>query len=185
MIDDLIGEYGELFAGGNVSFFYSGYISQPLLTAMVEGFKVKLDLEGLTGTTRRRLLSSLVEMTQNVIHYAMDSLTPSDQNDHQLRWGSICVILTGGHYQIECANRVSASQRDNIKAKLEKLRLMTHAEIKEYYAKVIREEAPADSKGAGLGLITIARDAQGPIEYRMIDDPERPDTAIFVIKATI
>jgi hypothetical protein len=185
MIDNLFDDYGQLFTGANVSFFYSGYVSQPLLTAMVEGFKVKLEKEGVSSQARRRLLSSLVEMTQNIIHYAIDTLTPNDQDDHQLRWGSICVTLTEGHYVLECANRVEAAQAQLLQSRIEPLKLLTQAEIKERYARAIREEAPEGSRGAGLGILTVARDAAAPLEYSLKDDPNRPGTCIFVLKATI
>ncbi|GLR13145.1 SiaB family protein kinase [Chitinimonas viridis] len=185
MLDDVFEEYGELFTAGNVCFFYSGYLSQPLLTAMVEGFKVKLDRDGVSNPIRRRLLSSLVEMTQNIIHYAQDTLTPSEQDDHQLRWGSISVTLTQGHYLLECANRVDAAQAHTLRERIEPLRLMTHAEIKEAYAQAIRQDTPDGSKGAGLGLLTIARDAQAALTYRLIEDAARPGTVIFLLKATI
>lgn len=185
MIDNVFDEFGELFTAGNVCFFYSGYVSQPLLTAMVGGFKVKLDLEGVSSPTRRRLLSSLVEMSQNIIHYALDTLTPADQDDHQLRWGCVSVTLTEGLYLLECANRVSLAQADILRARIDPLRQLSNAEIKQRYAEAIRQETPDGSKGAGLGLLTIARDALGPLDYRLIDDPTRPETAIFLLKATI
>lgn len=185
MLDDVIEEFGELFTAGNVSFFYSGYVSQPLLTAMVEGFKVKLDNEGVGGVIRRRLLSSLVEMTQNIIHYALDTLTPADQDDHQLRWGSISVTLTDGRYLLESANRVDTGHANILRERIEPLRLLTHPEIKERYAQAIRQETPDGSKGAGLGLLTIARDAQAPLDFRLVDDVNRPGTAIFLLKVTI
>ncbi|PHV13154.1 SiaB family protein kinase [Chitinimonas sp. BJB300] len=185
MLDDVFDQFGELFTAGNVCFFYSGYLSQPLLTAMVEGFKVKLEREAVSTPVRRRLLSSLVEMTQNIIHYARDTLTPNDQNDHQLRWGSISVTLTQGHYLLECANRVDMEQALFLRDRIEPLRLMTHAQIKEGYAQAIRQETPDGSKGAGLGLMTIARDAQAPLAYRIIEDATQPGTAIFLLKATI
>ncbi|SFZ71821.1 SiaB family protein kinase [Chitinimonas taiwanensis] len=185
MLDDVLDNFGELFTAGNVCFFYSGYLSQPLLTAMVEGFKVKLDSEGISTPVRRRLMSSLVEMTQNIIHYAQDTLTPHDQDDHQLRWGSICVTLTQGQYLIECANRVSQAQAHTLRSRIEPLQQMTQAEIKAAYTQAIRQETPDGSKGAGLGLITIARDAHTPLAFRIIADPQRPDTAIFLLRAAI
>jgi hypothetical protein len=185
MIDDVFNEFGEMFTAGNVAFYFSGYLSQPMLTAMVESFKVKLERDGVVGANRRKLLSALIEMTQNIIHYAEDTLTPADQDDQQLRWGSIAVTLTEGHYLLECANRVTVAQAQTLTTRLDALRLMTTAEIKEAYTRAIREEAPDDSKGAGLGLLTVARDASGPLKFKVIDDQVKPGTQLFFLQATI
>jgi hypothetical protein len=124
-------------------------------------------------------------MTQNIIHYAHDTLTPPDQADEQLRWGCISVTLTEGHYLLECANRVTSAQGEQLRQRIDSLIGLSNAEIKARYADAIRQETPDGSKGAGLGLLTIARDALSPLDYRLLDDPARPGTAIFMIKATI
>ncbi len=53
---------------------------------------------------------------------------------------------------------------------------MTLDEIKQAYKQTLRAEAPEGSKGAGLGFLTMARDASAPLEYNFqpIDtDPDR------------
>jgi len=62
---------------------------------------------------------------------------------------------------------------------------MTMEEIKSAYKKALRDETPADSKGAGLGFLTMARDASEPLEFEFVKDAHHPDATIFCIKAII
>ncbi len=84
-----------------------------------------------------------------------------------------------------CANPVSTDNVAQIRARLEPLHTMTMEEIRLAYKKALREEAPADSKGAGLGFLTMARDASEPLEFEFVQDPQEPGHTIFCIKAII
>ena len=46
----------------------------------------------------------------------------------------------------------------------------------------LRNETEATSKGAGLGFLTVARDASEPIEFHFDDQPDGK-TAMFYLKA--
>ncbi|MFX7840615.1 SiaB family protein kinase, partial [Acinetobacter baumannii] len=74
-----------------VIFYYVGYFSQSIVTAMAEAVRLRLEQSGTAGPTRRRLFSSFVEMAQNIIHYSADTLTPPEQNQNELRHGSVCI----------------------------------------------------------------------------------------------
>ena len=70
---------------------------------------------------------------------------------------------------------------------IDALRIMSMAEIRDAYRAQLRSgDADADSKGAGLGLLTVARDAAGPIEYSLADMPGYENRLLyFYLKATV
>ena len=61
---------------------------------------------------------------------------------------------------------------------------MTLEEIRASYRESLRSEAPEDSKGAGLGFLTMARDASEPLEFEF-KNTEDVGTAMFFLKTTI
>ena len=178
-------EFCELARKKNVIFYYVGYFSQNIVTAMSEAVKLRLEQSGTAGPIRRRLFSSFVEMAQNIIHYSADSLTPPQQKQNELRHGSVCIgVDAEGHHFLLCANPIAVEQADVLRQRLESLRAMTLDEIKASYRESLRSEAPVDSKGAGLGFLTVARDASGPLEFDF-EHTGDAGTAMFFLKTTI
>ncbi|KTT14548.1 SiaB family protein kinase [Pseudacidovorax intermedius] len=189
MTADLIAEkYGTFFTLARqhqVIFYYVGYFSQHIVAAMAEAVKLQLEVAGVAGPTRRKLFSSFVEMAQNIIHYSADALTPPHQDERELRHGSVCIRREDdGRFLLLCANRVEPEVAGDLRGKLEQLRSMTMDEIKQAYRQTLRDETPAGSKGAGIGLLTVARDASGPLEFDF-DTADAAGATVFYLKACI
>jgi len=82
-----------------------------------------------------------------------------------MRHGAVFISLTGERYYLYCANPVNADVAEKLREKLEHLRSLTIEQIKLEYKETLRADTPADSKGAGLGFLTMARDASAPLEF--------------------
>jgi len=179
-------EFCELARQKNVIFYYVGYFSQNIVSAMAEAVRLRFEQAGTAGPIRRRLFSCFVEMAQNIIHYSADALTPPQQDRDELRHGSVCIGMDEeGRYFLLCANPVDLDVADMLRERLETLRTMTLDEIKASYREQLRSETPEDSKGAGLGFLTMARDASEPLEFEFQKTNGDAATAMFVLKTTI
>ena len=178
-------EFFALAQRRNVIFYHKGYFSHNIIAAMAEVVKLQLEVTGIAGPTRRRLFSSFVELAQNIMHYSSDSIPPEGIHPGIARAGTVCISIENGHYLMLCLNPMATASVDALHEKLEPLRSMTLDEIKQAYKISLREEAPENSKGAGLGFLTMARDASAPLEFafRPLDDD--PDTTLFHLKAII
>lgn len=178
-------EFCELARQKQVIFYYFGYFSQNIITAMAEAVKLRLEQSGTAGPTRRRLFSSFVEMAQNIIHYSSDALSPPQQLDKELRHGSVCIgVDAEGRHFLLCANHIAIDQAETLRQRLETLRTMTLDEIKASYRESLRSDSPEDSKGAGMGFLTMARDASEPLEFEFQNTGDAA-TAMFFLKTTI
>lgn len=170
----------------NVIFYYVGYFSQTIIASMAEAVKLQLEVAGVPGPTRRRLFSSFVEMAQNIVHYSADALTPAGQNEGELRHGSVCIKKEGdGRFLLLCANAIDGPVMDVLRPKLDTLHGMTVEEIKQAYKATLRAEVPEGSKGAGMGFLTVARDASEPLEFEFHQPDATQKSALFYLKATI
>jgi hypothetical protein len=169
----------------NVIFYHMGYFSHHVISAMAEVVKLQLEISGVSGPTRRKLFSSFVELSQNIIHYSSDSLSGSAPDASGLRQGAVCISTDGERHQMLCANPIATADTERLRQKLEPLRSMTIEEIKQAYKVTLRAETPEDSKGAGLGFLTMARDASAPLEFGFHPRADDPDTTLFCLKATI
>lgn len=178
-------EFWHAASKRQVIFFYAGYFSQHVVSAIAETIKARLNAAGTTGPTSRKIFSAFVEMSQNIMHYSADALTPADQPDGQIRGGAFCIALDGDQYQLLCANPVANARIEAIRGRLEPLREMTVDEIRSAYRTALRQAAPEDSKGAGLGFLTMARDASAPLDFHFLADTDDGERTVFCIAATI
>jgi len=185
----IAGKYGSFFNVArqhNVIFYYVGYFSQPIVAAMAEAVKLQLEVAGVAGPTRRKLFSSFVEMAQNIIHYSADALTPANQTDGELRHGSVCIRREDdGRFLLICANPVEPRIADELRTKLDALRSMTLEQIKTAYRQTLRDETPESSKGAGMGFLTVARDASEPLEFDFETAGQPGAAPVFYLRASI
>jgi hypothetical protein len=169
----------------NVIFYHMGYFSHSIVATMAEVVKLQLEVSGVSGPTRRKLFSSFVELSQNIIHYSSDALGPDGSDKGGLRQGAVCITARDGQYVMWCANPIASTDAERLRDKLEPLRNMSIEEIKQAYKASLRAETPEDSKGAGLGFLTMARDASAPLEFSFAPRADEPGTTLFCLKATI
>lgn len=186
MIADKYGSFFHLARQHQVIFYYVGYFSQHIVAAMADAVKLQLEVAGVAAPTRRKLFSSFVEMAQNIIHYSADALTPPSQQNGELRHGSVCIRREDdGSFSLLCANPIESAAAQELRIKLSALRSMTLEEIKQAYRQTLREETPEGSKGAGMGFLTVARDAREPLEFDFDADDEAGGSPVFYLKAAI
>lgn len=169
-----------------VIFYYEGYFSQAIIAAVADAVKMRIERSGAAGATRRKLFSTFIEMTQNIIHYSVDAYASDDSPgfNNEIRHGSVYISAENGHYHLHCANPVDMRVADELRQKLERLRTLSGDDIKREYKESLRGDNAADSKGAGLGLLTVARDASEPLEFDFIPIPGS-ENVLFYMKATI
>jgi hypothetical protein len=182
-IDGQLHDFCHCSGTGNVIFFYAGYFSQNIIAAVADAVKMRIEHVGAEGLTRRKLFSSFIEMAQNIIHYSADAYEKTGQTDPAVRHGSVCITAKDERYYLHCANPVLAEVADRLREKLEHLRTLTIDQIKREYKEMLRAETPEDSKGAGLGLLTMARDASEPLEFQFA--PGADGNSMFYLRATI
>lgn len=167
-----------------ILFFYSGYFSQNIIAAMADAVKHRLESQAAKGSTTRKVFSTFIEMAQNVIHYSADHLTEEQAVDHEMRFGTVTLGREEESYFVVCGNLVPQNSVSRLSEKLDSIRSMSSEEIKAAYKETLRSENESSSKGAGLGLLTLARDSTQPIEYSFVNLPE-DSNAFFYLKAII
>lgn len=101
--------------------------------------------------------------------------------------GNVAVGRKNDRYYIVSGNTVATSHVERLQEKLEAIRAMPLDEIKaEYKRKLRTDEQDDNSKGAGLGFLTVARDASEPIEFFFEAIPGSGNAlSFFYLKATV
>jgi hypothetical protein len=147
-----------------VVFFFTGEFTPSGIVALGESLRRRLGDLQVPGKPSRKLFSAFVEMAQNVLHYA----APAGEATAAQR-GTIVIGDGGDHHWIACSNHVQAEHAERLRERLALIERMTPAELREAYLRQLQDDgheaSDALSQGAGLGLLTIARAARGPLEH--------------------
>jgi hypothetical protein len=178
--------YRQFVTEQGVLFYYDGYLSQPIITAMSETLRGKLEIEDRANRATRKVFSAFIEMMQNIVHYA-DGRWVGDNSAAPAPYGNVAVGRKNDRYYIVSGNTVATSHVERLQSKLEAIRAMTVEEIKaEYKRKLRTDEQDENSKGAGLGFLTVARDTSAPIEF-LFEPITGTGNALsfFYLKATV
>jgi len=149
-----------------IFFCFSGPISQELLVEMGDTLKQKIKLDEASNSTVLRVFSMVIEKAQNIIHYSAEKIPGTDSaEEDELKIGIITVGYEYNHYFVSCGNLLENRKVEKLREKLIRLQKMDKEEINKYYKEQRKKRADEDSKGAGLGLIEMARKADKPIEF--------------------
>lgn len=175
----------EIAQQRNLIFYHKGYFSHSIVAAMSEVVKLQLEVAGVSASTRRKIFSSFIELSQNIVHYSCDSLPETTGPGGAIREGAMCISSEGEQHLMVCINPIATRAVNDLREKLEPLRNMSIEEIRQAYKLSLRADTPADSKGAGLGFLTMARDASAPLEFAFHPRQDDPATTLFCLKTII
>ncbi|MBA0209312.1 SiaB family protein kinase [Pectobacterium brasiliense] len=179
-------KYTEFFSPSHqhdITLYYVGYFSQNIISSLAETMRLQLEKKQLPASIRRRLFSTFVEMVQNITRYSAAPLTALDHTV-EVRHGSVCLGYENGKYFLLCANPIHPDDVETLRGRLEPLRGMTLDEIRLAYKVSLRDETPSSSKGADMGLLTVARDASEPLQFTFRADAST-GLSTFYLKAII
>ena len=150
-----------------IFFCFNGPVSQNLVTDIGSILVQQMNLEKASKTTVIRTFSMLVEKAQNIIHYSDEksSKEKAIDEEQELSHGIIVIGYEDGHYWVLSGNMIENDKVERLRKKLTKLQKMDKEELKQYYREQRKKEPEAESKGAGLGFIEMAKRASRPIEF--------------------
>lgn len=184
----------ELFALQNnlhsvgVTFAYCGYITEQILTGVGDALKQKLQSEDADTKTIRSVFAVFVEQMQNIIRYSVDQLPPpknasSGFTAAESRYGILTIDQVDGVYVVHSGNLVATTDVQRMRERLQDIQKKSPEQLKTEYKERLKAGPDEFSKGAGIGLIEIARRASKPIEFDFMQVDE--EHSFFVLKATI
>ena len=153
---------------GRELFSYTGAVSASIVAATGESLRARLASLNVESQRARKIFSSFVELAYNIIHHG----EPEGERDVKIvRCGSICVWQDDESYHLRSRSLISPINAPPIAQRLSVLSALTQEQIRfEFRLRLtnLRFASEAgDSGGAGLGLLTIARNAARPIQFEL------------------
>ncbi|MDE1171764.1 MAG: SiaB family protein kinase [Verrucomicrobium sp.] len=138
--------------------------------------------EGADGGAMRRLFAIVIEMTQNVLNYSHErEFLPQQGRDVGV--GMIVVQQTDDQFIVSSGNMIRNDRVPVIEERCRYVNTLGPDGLRAYYSQERKKDRPADSKGAGLGFIDIAKKSQNPLTFAFV--PVDADASFFSLSAKI
>lgn len=174
-------EYYRKMCERNIVLDFQGAISQDMLVGMAELIKSKFSLEMHRTNLVKKLLSIFIEMAQNIAFYSTERAR-LDHIDKDVGAGIIVVTEKDKIYTITSGNMVNKKNLLFIIEHCQKINTMDKEELKQFYKEKIKSSRKKDEKGAGLGLIDVARKSGNQIQFNITPVDENNSFLVLSVK---
>ncbi len=167
MILDLV-EYYKMVKKYNINIIYSGPLWADGIEGIATTLKKRLEIDDLPLSASQSVFSVFVEQMNNMLMYSAEKEVYNGPAEKQLDAARGLFILGSQDktYFIQSGNVMKNEGVTLIKERIDHLNKLDKVELRKYYKEQLRNEnTNPESKGAGLGLIEIARRASSKIDY--------------------
>ncbi len=181
MLPDQFNRFVSSAMAHNIVFFHSGHLDQETVASIGSMLRRRLQDEGASSAQSRKVFTTFMEMAQNIVHYAVP-----DEGEVDGRFGALSVAREEEGFAVMCGNYLATEQVPRVRHRLEAVRVMGPDRVRDAYRRQLAfEGADPDSKGAGLGLLTMAASSRSPIEFALEPVPDRGDDRTFLFLRAI
>ena len=175
MLDSKISD-NSLVDISSINVLLDGYITSNGIETHVAELKKYFKSNNIPVKISKHIFSIFVEQMNNVLMYSEEN---SKDSTDMLK-GHFLFGENNKAFILQSINSVKNKNIDLIKKKIDHLNNLNRNEMRQYYKECIKSEnLNPDSKGAGLGLIDIAKHSDAPIEY--IFKPLNNDLSFFAM----
>lgn len=179
---DLSKLYNELCSNGNLILAYKGSITSELINDILDTIEKKLEDQNEEIKIRKKIYNILVESLQNLYHH-VEETHKGLEGKLEPKFGIVLISKDDSQYKVITGNFINTNKIKPLKEKLDKLNSLSKEELKDIYKYILNHQKINAQGGGGLGLVDIARKANGKLEYDFI--PYNEDYYFFKLEITI
>ena len=151
-----------------ITLVYSGPLWAEGIGGVAGTLKKRLEFDELPLEASQEVFSVFVEQMNNMLMYSTEKeqfVTPGDLHSEAPK-GTFILGTKGKAYFIQTGNMIKNDVVESMQKRIDYLNTLDKQGLRAYYKEQMRLEPDnPDSKGAGLGLIEIARRISSKIEY--------------------
>ena len=160
----------------SINVILNGYITSNGIEAHVAELKKYFKSNKIPVKVSNPIYSVFIEQMNNVLMYSEEN----DKDNTDIPKGHFLFGEDNKAFILQSINTVKNINIDLIKKKIDHLNNLNKNEMRQYYKECIKSEnSNPNSKGAGLGLIDIAKHSDAPIEYMF--KPHDNDLSFFTM----
>lgn len=142
---------------------FKGPISFATMEMILNKLRSATAFNEMRKPARKRLYGTVVESIDNIYKYAAGN---AEEKQSKKKLPLLSVKKKGKEFFVTVGNLVTNDIVEDLKFKLDRVNQLDNEALKSLYEDVINQEAGAEDKGAGLGLITMALRTEKDITYK-------------------
>ena len=155
----------NLINTSNINIIIDRFVEPGGIEGYVSELKNCMDFDRLSPTVSNSIYSVFIEQMNNVLMYSEENVNFTKVNDVRGK-GHFLFGENDDMFFMQSINIIKDDNIEHVKSKIDHLNALDKTEMRQYYKECIKaENTNINSKGAGLGLIDIAKRADEPIEY--------------------
>ncbi|HOG19056.1 MAG TPA: SiaB family protein kinase [Salinivirgaceae bacterium] len=149
---------------GEIVFSFQGEINSNDVTDILDSLEIKLGDINLDAKTKKRVFYVVVELVQNLYHHSCPIYLNGGTNK-EVRLSSFVVAVNDDFLSIITGNFVNEKKISETARRIDSINSCTKEELKNHYKQVLTNQVFSDKGGGGLGMIDVARKADGKLKY--------------------
>jgi len=169
-----------------IQVIFSGPVWADGVDSLAEIMQKCLEFDLFSFNTSQSVFSIFVEQINNILLYSAEKYKKSDEEGklHELSKGIFILGAEDSTYFMQCGNIVTSKAAEILKSRIDHINSLEKNELRQFYKECLKaENNNSESKGAGLGLIEIARRSSTPIEYEL--EPHDSKSLYFTMCVTV
>lgn len=167
MIVDLL-EYYNMIKRFNIDIIYSGPLWAEEIESIGGTLKKRMEFDELPFSASQSVFSVFVEQMNNMLMYSAEKqhVDFSTGKRSEISKGIFILGAKDKTYYVQTGNIIKNENTELIKSRIDYLNTLDKTGLRKYFKEQIKNEnTNPESKGAGLGLIEIAKRSSSKIEY--------------------
>ncbi len=156
----------SLYSSGGLEktiLMFKGLLTQDILVVLAEMLTNNLSNDPRQKTTKK-MFSIFVELAQNIHRYSSEKF---NVDGREIGAGIVLVNEFKTYYTLISGNIIENDKLEVLQEHLAQINTMDEEELKNYRKEKLRQKRDNGEKGAGVGLVDIARKASRHIELRV------------------
>ena len=165
-------EYAGIVEKLNIKVIYNGPMWEDGIKGLAEMVRTHLLHDQLSGSVSKAIFSVFVEQVTNMLMHSDEKKQYPQPPDDELHDVSIGTVIMGNKtdqrdtFFVQTKNAVKDVNIKFLKERIEHLNSLDKQGLRQFHREMVRNDnVNPESRGAGLGLIEIARRATAPLEY--------------------
>jgi len=179
-------EHHKMLRTHKITLVYSGPLWAECIGGVAGTLKKRMEFDELPLETSQEVFSVFVEQMNNMLMYSAEKaqFESPDESHSETPKGTFILGTVGKAYYIQTGNIMKNHTVESVKRRIDYLNTLDKMELRQHYKEQMKlDSSDPESKGAGLGLIEIARRISSKIEYKFT--PYDDDYTFFSMYVTI
>jgi len=186
MLYDIM-KYHKLMEDDNICLIYNGPVWADGIEGMAEKLQKRLEYDAIPENVAQSIFSVFIEQMNNILLHSAEKESLDHPIDGTLEISKGIFILgiqEDKTYIIQSGNVVTTEDAESLKSHIDHLNTLDKQELRKFYREQIKfVNSNPNSKGAGIGMIEIARRTSSKIGYDIL--PIEEGSWYFTIYVTI